>query len=306
MSRAPYVDAAAYSKGGFFIGKPMTEETGAAAPTDERAANSAPAESEQATKTTEQSVQPDAAQETAETEQPDTESPQEESEPDDKPKKLSRSERQRRRLRALATEIETLRAQLAEKGSQTAEAPKEEDFNGDYVRWQAALAAHEAAQAVKQEFQSRDKQTREQQLQDRQREAAAEFFERAEELKATITDFDEVFEVFSNNGGKFEPHVIEELQLSEHGPMLAYQLAKNPRLASELNAMSARDAAREIGRLEAKVSLPQPRKQTQAPKPLTTPTGAAAAPRTPEDAAKAGDMEAYVKLREEQEKARRR
>jgi len=284
----------------------MTEETGAAAPTAEQAATSAPAESEQAIKT-EQSVQPDATQENAETkaEEPDTEATSEE-ESEDRPKKLSRSERQRRRLRALATEIETLRAQLAEKDGQTSEPPKEEDFNGDYVRFQAALAAHEAAQAVKQEFTARDKQTRQQQLEDRKREAAAEFFDRAEELKATITDFDEVFEVFSNKGGKFEPHVIEELQLSEHGPMLAYQLAKNPRLAAELNAMSARDAAREIGRLEAKVSLPQPKKQTQAPKPLTPPSGGASPPKDIVSAAKSDDLTAFVKMREEEERNKRK
>lgn len=285
----------------------MSEETGAAAPTDEQAVT-APAESEQA-KTTETSVQPDAAQD-AETKAKDTDTEAEsesEDSAEDKPRKLSRSERQRRRLKALHTEVEALRAQLAEKGdSKASNPPKEEDFNGDYLKYQAALAAHETSEAVRKEFQERDRQTREREIQSRQREAAEEFFERAEELKTTIKDFDDTIEGFARLGGKFEPHVIEELQFSEHGPMLAYQLAKNPQKAAELNAMSPRDAAREIGRLEAKVSLPQPRKQTQAPKPITPLNGGSGAPMTAEEAARKGDMATFVKLRNEEEKSRRR
>lgn len=281
----------------------MSEETGAAAPEVEQAAKAAPETTEKAQP--EKSVQPDAIQE-PETKADDTEeSLQGESEPEAKPK-LSRSERQRRRLRALATEIESLRAQLAEKAGQQPEPPKEEDFNGDYARFQAALAAYETTAAVRKEFEGRDKQRREQQLMARKLEAAEEFFERAEELKTTITDFDQVFEVFQNGGGKFSQSVIEELQLSENGPLLAYQLAKNPRLAAELNGMSDRDVAREIGRLEAKASLPQPKKQTQAPKPLTPPSGGASPPKDVHAAAKANDMRTYIKMREEEEAAMRR
>lgn len=276
----------------------MTDEKGNAIQADEPTANDASAESEKAT--TEQSVQQDATQdaETASSEQDGDDKKSDadtgEDSAEEQPKKLSRSERQRRRLRALSTEIETLKAQLSEKAASNAgDPPKEEDFGGDYLKYQAALSAYETAQAVRKEFEGRDKQAREERLRERQREAAEEFIERAEEFKARVTDFDQAVERFVKAGGKFEPHVVEELQLSEQGPALVYQLASNPQLAAELNAMSPRDAARAIGRLEAKVSLPNPKKQTSAPKPIVPPSGGATPPKDPSNMT----MDEYVKWR---------
>jgi hypothetical protein len=281
----------------------MTEETGAAAPAEQ--AVTAPAESEPA-KTTETGVQQDAAQAETKAKEPDTEVDTEgDDSAEDKPRKLSRSERQRRRLKALHTEVEALRAQLAEKGdAKASNPPKEEDFNGDYLKYQAALAAHETSEAVRKEFQERDRENREREIQARQREAAEEFFERAEELKARVPDFDEAIEGFARLGGKFEPHVIEELQFSEYGPLLAYQLAKNPQKAAELNAMSARDAAREIGRLEAKVTLPQPKKQTQAPPPIKPPSGGASPKPDIFKLAESEDITEFVKVERQRKKER--
>jgi hypothetical protein len=280
----------------------MSETNGAAAPTTEQA-QPAQAGSEQANP--EASVQEDAAPATAETEgkpegaEPDTTSESE----DGKPKRQSTSERYRRKISAQAGVIERMAAEIEQmKRSPASEAktgdekpPKEEDFNGDYFAFQRALTAFEVKQSLRSELDKDRQQHANERQNARRQEAAEEFMERADEVKVRIPDFEATIEAFEKGGGRFSQHVIEELQDSEHGPLLAYHLAKNPKIATELNAMSARDAAREIGRLEAKVSLPQPKKQTQAPAPLKTPTGGAAAPFDVNKAAQSEDVTELLK-----------
>jgi hypothetical protein len=138
---------------------------------------------------------------------------------------------------------------------------------------------------------------------DRQ-EAGQEFLEHAQQIKASITDYDQTIDAFEKAGGKFAPHVIEELlEIGEKGPLLAYQLAKTPGLAAELNAMSPRDAAREIGRLEAKAALPERKVTTKAPAPLRPVSGGAAATVSLVDLAKSDDAEGYIAARRAQRKA---
>lgn len=273
--------------------------------TVEQTATSAPAASE--TSTPAQTAE--TSSENAETKAPETEQSKpegdESSADDDRPRKLSRSERMRRRMQAMATELETLRATIKpEKPSGEDSAPKESDYNGDYFAYQTAKAAHDAAAAVAKQFAERDQRESAVKLAQIQREAAEEFFERVEELKPSIPDYDAVIDGFAKAGGTFAPHVVEELRDSEKGPMLAYQLAKNPALVAQLNTLSPRDAAREIGRLEASVSLPKPKKQTQAPAPLTVLKGGAAPASDLASLAKSDDATAYIAARRAQQKAR--
>jgi hypothetical protein len=286
----------------------MTEQTGAAAPTAEQAAPSAPAESEQATPAA--SVQTDAAPANAETpEKPETEGDEGSSE---ERRKLTRNQRLQRKAARLATMVAEQAAKIEQLerqgGKPDADLPKAADYaQGEYdPSYVADLAAHKAAKKISAELSERDKRSTQEKIAERRDEAADEFLERADQLKTKIPDFDATISSYVDKGGQFAPHVIEELHESEHGPMLAYQLAKNPALAAQLNSLSPRDAAREIGRLEAKVSLPQPKKQTQAPPPITPPSGGASPSKDLHALAKSDDISGFVKLREEQEKAKRR
>jgi hypothetical protein len=83
--------------------------------------------------------------------------------------------------------------------------------------------------------------------------------------------------------------VIDEIKSSENSALLAYHLAKNPDKLNALNSMSARELAREMGRLEATVKMPEAKRATTAPAPLSRPKGGAA-PRS-QDA----DLAAYLK-----------
>lgn len=275
----------------------MTEETGAAAPADvlqpQGVTESEPAKPEQ-------SVQQDAAPDAENQPQGDS---QEQS--DDKPRKPSRNERMRRRMQAMATELDGLRAQLDVANRKPAEdAPKEADYNGDYFAYQSAKIAYDTKQAVRAEMdadRSRSVQERQQQI---QREIVEEFEERADEFRSRIQDFDDVIGRFVAQGGKFTPALAEEIQASEIGPQLAYQIVQDPQAVARLNSMSPREVAREIGRLEAKASLPQPRKQTAAPAPMTQPKGGAAPPRSITELTKGEDAsDAIAFWRQEKKRA---
>ena len=287
----------------------MTKETGAAAPTDAPQPQGG-AGSEQATPPEQSVPSDDAATENAETAaQPEGEGEaSEEANQDDRPKRPSRTERMKRRMQAMATELDSLRSQLGEferiKANPDDGAPKESDFNGDYFAFQAAKIAHENRVAVRVEFNEQRQRETQQKLADKQREISQEFEERAEEFRARIPDFDKAIESFVLSGGKFSQALVEELQSSDVGPALAYQIAKNPQLANSLSQLSPREVAREVGRLEAKVSLPNPNRTTKAPPPLKSVAGGAAAPADLSSLAKSMDASAYIQARNQQEKAR--
>lgn len=305
----PHADHAAYSNGGFFIEKSMTEETGAVAPATERAAI-APAGTE-TTKPTPSVPEGEAAPDQAETtEGTETEQPDSEGDGDSTARpKLTRNQRLQRKAARLSTMVAEQAAELEKLRASTSKAdtdsePKEADYNGDWTRWQADHTAWKVTNNLKGVFQEQKQQDQAAALKERVREANDDFLERVEDIKPRIPDYDEAIIAFTKSGGQFAPHVQEELRDSEKGPLLAYQLAKNPQLAAELNAMSPRDAAREIGRLEAKTSLPQPKKQTQAPAPLAAVKGGATPSKDIFELAKGEDASAFIDAERKRKAAR--
>jgi len=97
---------------------------------------------------------------------------------------------------------------------------------------------------------------------------------RVREGKSTISDFDRVMNKMA--GVEVHEDVIEEIKSSEKSHLLAYHLANNPDKLAELNHMGDRERAREIGRLEASLKMPEGKKQTSAPPPPSTLRGGAA------------------------------
>jgi hypothetical protein len=201
---------------------------------------------------------------------------------EDKPKKrISGSERWKRR--AMAAE-----QALAERGrdsdggaSQAAiesvigKPPKEEDFKGDFLAFERAQTAYEVRKAIQEDRQRDQAQARSAAEQAVLQDMIDDHADRVAEFKTKVPDFDDVIK------GVAGKHPLNEslfrlLIESDKSAHLAYHLAKNPDRIDRLNAMSPVAAAREIGRIESRLSLPQPKKQTQASKPVTPPKGGAA------------------------------
>lgn len=287
----------------------MSETEGAAAPATEQA-QPAPAVTEPATP--KESIRDvDAPQENAdqpkatETEQP---APEGDEPANDEPKKLTRNQRLQRKAARLSTMVAEQAAELeklrqASSKSDAESEPKEADYNGDWAKFQADHTAWTVTKNIKGVLSEQQLQQRQAAVQEKVQEATEDFLERVEAIKTSVPDYDAAFEAFAARGGKFADHVIEEIRDSEKGPMLAYHLAKNPHVAAELNAMSPRDAAREMGRLEAKVALPQRKIQTQAPAPLSALKGGSAPTADIHALAKSDNVDAYVAARRAQQKA---
>lgn len=213
----------------------------------------------------------------------DAEGDEGETETDDKPKKPSRSERLRRQNERLKAEIEALKsgsATRAVEGESNIEAavieklgpePKEEDY-GDWVKYDRAVAAYEAAKlTLKVQFKEQARQQESVQasiLQDK----LDDYVERCEEVSKTLTDFKKVV----SNPEFRTTDLVKTLILDagEKAPLVAYHLAQNPKLTARINALPPIEAAREIGRIEGRVSLPT-NKQTRAPSPVQPVKGGA-------------------------------
>lgn len=250
--------------------------------TDVQAASeAAPAESDKtAAEATEQP-----ATETKEADGEDTKADDdagEDGEDEDKPRRASRAERQKRALtaaRARAAELEAKLAEVEQAKRQPAkdDRPKEQDFNGDYAAFERAQTAYEIKQAIREE-KARDEETRVNERRSAERQEKLEAFDESEDqLRERVPDYDKVMKQAKNDGLKFAPHIGELILDSSKSAHLAYYLAGKPEKTSELNAMSPVQAAREIGRIEARLSLPTPDKSTKAPPPRSAPAGGAAA-----------------------------
>lgn len=266
----------------------------------------APAEQNEQTSdaTEEAETVSDAAEETdgateakGEGEKPETDAEEQAEEDEEtKPKKPSGSERLKRRNQALEARNAELEARLSQYApasgaggtediARAVEAeigapPKEEDFKGDYLAYERALTAYETEKRIV----SREVKARAAQSQTLAQERMAERVEALHEAqdvaRKAIPDFDKV--VSAAEGVSVAPHVGEQILDSDKAALLQYHFAKNPKALDALNRASPLDVAKEIGRLEARLSLPKPQTATKAPAPIA-PVKGSAAPRS-EDA----------------------
>jgi hypothetical protein len=203
---------------------------------------------------------------------------------DDKPKKPSRYQRLKRERDALAAEIEQMRSRPmaaaaddpaaldAMVRAEIGEPPKENDFT-DWFEYQNAKAAYETEKRIvardlrKQASQAKETEAR------RSTEMLSEYQERQREAKASIPDFDKVVKAAQL---PVSPVVGQLLLESEKSAVIEYHLAKNPETLHRLNSLSPLSAAKEMARLEDRLSLPNPKTATSAAPPLRSPKGGAA------------------------------
>jgi hypothetical protein len=211
-------------------------------------------------------AQPKAPSEDADEE--DADSAGAEKDEEGKPKKPTRTSQLRAKVRGLTAEVEDLQRRLSEReADESRKPPKEEDFNGDFEAYNRALIAHETAELLRKERSADDKRN----IEDRQREILRERMvdhdERVQEARKVIPDYDKVVkEGLSNINGNSKN--LELLLESEKSELIAYHLAEKPERAREFARMHPYEAAKHIGKLEARLSLPKPKTQSEAPAPV--------------------------------------
>lgn len=185
----------------------------------------------------------------------------------------------RREAERVAKELQAENERLAERLAklETTE-PKLEDFDYDESRYQAALIAHHSKQVRKDELaeNASDAKARLESVSTEAEAAKVETYSlRAAEFAEKAADF---HQVVGTSNLPVTDAVQDQILESDMGPEIAYYMAKNPgegaKIAGLTNPM---DAARAIGRLEARLSQPPPKRTTQAPPPLKAVAGSTGA-----------------------------
>jgi hypothetical protein len=163
-----------------------------------------------------------------------------------------------------------------EKTAESAAAPLEEPQASAFETYDAyvrALTRFELKNELKLEREAEKKAEQEKSAQAEARKAQDAWDERRAKVSEKYTDWEDVV------GAAAIPvsqALHDALLTSEHGPEIAYQLAKDPAEAKRLNTLSPLEQIRTVGRLEAKFEAsPEPErpKVSKAPKPPTPITG---------------------------------
>lgn len=181
--------------------------------------------------------------------------------------------------------------------------PKPDQFetHDQYVR---ALARYEA----KQELQAEKEAARKAAIKNESQTKLEKHTERVNSFKASHDDFDDVLENVGNI--PLSITVRESIVDSENGPELMYELAKNPKELQRICSLTPINAAREIGKIEARFSKTSEsssveKKTSKAPAPVTpVRTRGSISTKSIYDAENLSQRE-YEKLRAEQIKSAR-
>lgn len=203
-----------------------------------------------------------------------------------KPKKQPRSQRYQRKIAALETEVAELRRREAER-STAKEPPKESDFNGDFEAYNRAMIAHEVAETLRKEQAAATKDDLKARQDELTQERVDVHLDRVTEARKVLPDYDAVLEKGLNV--HMPDKTLELIMDSEKSAHIAYYLAKHPESVKSLAKMGPLDAARYLGGLEARLSLPKPKTQTSAPAPVT-PLKGGSTPSNPDK-----DLDAWLK-----------
>ena len=242
------------------------------------------------------SEQTEASEATENTEGQVSDQPAEGENPEDKTKsQVRRERREQQRQREQQEAAETARkladaeARLGriKAAAQAIQEPKESDFTDsfEFVAAKAAFQAHKmAAKMHENEVQGEitaAEQARQRADLARAQERQRDYVEAIPEARARYADFDQVISV-AMRSDVVSPAVADMVLDSERPHDLAYHLGKNPDVARAISQLNAVQAARELGRIEAQISLPRPQ-PTTAPAPIRPVRGASSATPNPEN-----------------------
>jgi hypothetical protein len=190
----------------------------------------------------------------------------------------------------------------AKQSSQSSEGePNPDDFES-HTAYVKALAVWTYKQEQKEE-QAKSEKAR---LVQEQEKIVKTYLDRVESFKKEHKDFEDV--VADVDDIQVSPSLRSELLASENGPELVYELAKNRAEYERINSLPPLALARELGKLEAKLTAraseakkQEPNKLTKAPKPIDpVSSGKATVSKKPEEMS----FSEYERHRREQMKRR--
>ncbi len=197
--------------------------------------------------------------------------------------------------------------QPPEKPAETIEnkAPQPEDFETQ-AEYLAKKVEFEVEQAVKKDRETRNAEELRIKIEAKNQEILTKWNERVTEAQKKYKDFND--KVFGETFNVVEGSVLDRWCLeSDLGTDVLYHYATHPDEFARLNQMVPVAAAREIARLEVGIlEKPKPAAKlvSGAPKPVTEVSGRGTATDDPiAEALASGDMEKYIRLSNEKERA---
>jgi hypothetical protein len=233
--------------------------------------------------------------EEAETDDGDGDEPAEDPQP-----KRKRPGKYQRTVSRLEAELEQVKALLhkqaapaQQKAPEATPEPKQEDFT-DYAAYLDARAEWKARATTQQIIQQERQQFAKAQTTRAEQAAATAYFAKVETAKAKYDDFEDV--AFADDVPITDP-MTKAIMGAENGPDIQYYLGSHPEEARVISRQDPYSQIRAIGRLEAKLSTPSPKKTTTAPKPVKPLGGTGAGGVGQTDPAKM-DMDQYVAWRQ--------
>ena len=142
--------------------------------------------------------------------------------------------------------------------------PTKFESQADYIE---ALTDYKVAMIKKDLESDKAKEGQEQ----TQKQVLSTYDARTKEFAKAQPDYHEKIEEFDDENPNFQwtPAMSKLIVESEVGPAVVYEMAKNHDLAHKLNSLSPLEAAKEFGKLEAKLSKPKQQiKKSAAPPPV--------------------------------------
>lgn len=238
---------------------------------------------------TEAPASPDADETTTDAEpeadKADGEDEDEDSEPEKPKKKLSGSERLKRRIAAQEAELAQLRAARSQPQGDGGDAieqavraelppePKEADYANDYLAFESDRNAWKAARLALIPQIKREVAAREARAADAQFEILADHQDRIDDLAKAVPGLkDKLAKAAAEQ--KVPPHIAARVLRSPKSAELAVHFADNPKVMADLGRMEPADALFELGQITARLSRPTP-KATKAPPPVAPVKGTA-------------------------------
>jgi len=212
--------------------------------------------------------------------------------------KLEKAYRVRAEAQARADLLEKRLAELETKAappSQPGE-PRLEQFDYDPEKYATAKAEFAKAQAAKE---LTAKQQAEYQAQARQKLVSS--------WEEKVAKAEDKYDDWQEKVGDIQPNApfVAALMEADNGEDIAYYLGTHPKEAQRIAQLQPLSQVREIGKLEAKLSLKtvEPKVPSKAPAPITPLTGAAAA--NSSEPSESDDTGAWIKKRQKQVHGRR-
>ena len=168
-------------------------------------------------------------------------------------RKEAQQERQARE--ALEARLAALEKQPAPQQAQAADQePQPSQFN-DAFEYARALALYSTEQALEQ----RDRQEAEAKVAQERQKVIQTWASKVQQAKAVLPDFDDIV---ASSDVVIQDDIRDAILESDVGPQILYHLAENDEVAKKIAGLSAKQALREIGKLEARFEVKETKSQS--------------------------------------------